>query len=47
MQDPRALTRVNFLRIFRLGQLTAEYLLHVQDRLVYDNHLLKVFKIVV
>ena len=30
------------MRIFRLGQLTAEYLLHVQDRLAYDNELLKV-----
>lgn len=41
-EDSRNLTEVNFMRIFRLGQLTAEYLLHVQDRLAYDNILLKV-----
>lgn len=41
-EDSRNLTEVNFMRIFRLGQLTAEYLLHVQDRLAYDNTLLKV-----
>ena len=40
-EDSRNLTEVNFMRIFRLGQLTAEYLLHVQDRLAYDNCLLK------
>ena len=41
-EDARNLTEINFMRIFRLGQLTAEYLLHVQDRLAYDNTLLKV-----
>lgn len=41
-EDSRNLTEINFMRIFRLGQLTAEYLLHVQDRLAYDNSLLKV-----
>lgn len=41
-EDARNLTEVNFVRIIRLGQLTAEYLLHVQDRLAYDNCLLKV-----
>ena len=40
-EDARNLTEINFMRIFRLGQLTAEYLLHVQDRLAYDNTLLK------
>ena len=36
------LTHLNFLRIFRLSQLTAEYLLHVQDHLAGENSHLKV-----
>ena len=34
--------QVNFLRIFRLGQLTAQYLLHVQDSLARDAARLRV-----
>ena len=36
------LLQVNFLRIFRLGQLTAQYLLHVQDSLAKDTARLRV-----
>lgn len=36
------LTHLNFLRIFRLSQLTAEYLLHVQDCLDVQNSKLRV-----
>ena len=34
--------QVNFIRIFRLGQLTAQYLLHVQDSLARDTVRLRV-----
>ena len=37
-----SLTETSFLRLFRLAQLTVEYLLHIQDRLVWENGLLKV-----
>ncbi|KAK9799385.1 hypothetical protein WJX73_009113 [Symbiochloris irregularis] len=36
-EGPGSLTRVNFLRIFRLAQLTSEYLLYVQDRLSQES----------
>ena len=39
---PHSLTETNFLRLFRLAQLTVEYLLHIQDRLVWETGLLKV-----
>ena len=42
-EDTCNLTDLNFLRIFRLSQLTAEYLLHVQDHLAQENSQLKVF----
>lgn len=41
-EGPGSLTRVNFMRIFRLSQLTAEYLLHVQDRLAAETSRLRV-----
>ena len=41
-EDTCNLTDLNFLRIFRLSQLTAEYLLHVQDKLAQENAQLKV-----
>ena len=41
-EGPGSLTRVNFSRIFRLAQLTAEYLLHVQDRLAQETDRLRV-----
>ena len=41
-EDTCNLTDLNFLRIFRLSQLTAEYLLHVQDHLAQENSRLKV-----
>ena len=41
-EDTCNLTHLNFLRIFRLSQLTAEYLLHVQDHLAQENSHLKV-----
>lgn len=41
-EDTCNLTNLNFLRIFRLSQLTAEYLLHVQDHLARENSHLKV-----
>ena len=41
-EDTCNLTDLNFLRIFRLSQLTAEYLLHVQDKLAQENTQLKV-----
>lgn len=41
-EDTCNLTDLNFLRIFRLSQLTAEYLLHVQDHLAQENSQLKV-----
>ena len=41
-EPPHSLTETNFLRLFRLAQLTAEYLLHIQDRLVWETGLLKV-----
>lgn len=41
-EDTCNLTDLNFLRIFRLSQLTAEYLLHVQDKLALENTQLKV-----
>ncbi|KAK9907534.1 hypothetical protein WJX75_005496 [Coccomyxa subellipsoidea] len=40
-EDPGSLSETNFLRLFRLAQLTVEYLLHIQDRLVWENGLLK------
>ncbi|KAA6429984.1 MAG: DAZ interacting 1-like [Trebouxia sp. A1-2] len=40
-EDTCNLTDLNFLRIFRLSQLTAEYLLHVQDHLARENSQLK------
>ena len=40
-EDTCNLTDLNFLRIFRLSQLTAEYLLHVQDKLAQENTQLK------
>ena len=43
-EDTCNLTDLNFLRIFRLSQLTAEYLLHVQDHLAQENSQLKVTK---
>ena len=43
-EDTCNLTDLNFLRIFRLSQLTAEYLLHVQDHLAQENSQLKVFR---
>ncbi len=39
---PHSLTETSFQRLFRLAQLTVEYLLHIQDRLVWENGLLKV-----
>lgn len=41
-EAPHSLSETNFTRLFRLAQLTVEYLLHVQDRLVWENGLLKV-----
>lgn len=41
-EGPGSLTRVNFLRIFRLAQLTSEYLLYVQDRLSQESTRLRV-----
>lgn len=41
-EDTRNLTEVNFIKIFRLGQLCSEYLLHVQDSLAFHNSQLKV-----
>ena len=41
-EAPQSLTETSFLRLFRLAQLTVEYLLHIQDRLVWENGLLKV-----
>lgn len=41
-EDTCNLTHLNFLRIFRLSQLAAEYLLHVQDHLAQENSHLKV-----
>jgi hypothetical protein len=41
-EDPAGLSDTNFTRLFRLAQLTCEYLLHIQDRLVWENGLLKV-----
>ena len=41
-EAPQTLTETSFLRLFRLAQLTVEYLLHIQDRLVWENGLLKV-----
>lgn len=41
-EGPGSLTRVNFIRIFRLSQLTVEYLLHVQDRLASEAVRLRV-----
>ena len=41
-EDTCNLTDLNFLRIFRISQLTAEYLLHVQDHLARENAQLKV-----
>ena len=41
-EDTHNLTDLNFLRIFRLSQLTAEYLLHVQEQLAQENVQLKV-----
>lgn len=41
-EDPCSLSQTNFLRLFRLAQLTVEYLLHIQDRLVWENGILKV-----
>lgn len=41
-EDTRNLTPLNFIRLFRVAQLTVEYLLFVQDRLAADNCVLKV-----
>ena len=41
-EESGSLSETNFLRLFRLAQLTVEYLLHIQDRLVWENGLLKV-----
>ncbi len=41
-ESPHSLTETNFLRLFRLAQLAVEYLLHIQDRLVWETGLLKV-----
>ena len=41
-ESPHSLTETNFQRLFRLAQLTVEYLLHIQDRLVWETGLLKV-----
>ncbi len=41
-EDTRNLNQLNFQRLLRLSQLATEYLLHVQDRLAYDNGKLKV-----
>lgn len=41
-EEPGSLSETNFLRLFRLAQLTVEYILHIQDRLVWENGLLKV-----
>jgi hypothetical protein len=43
-ENTRELTEVNFLRIFRLAQLVIEYLLHVQDTLASERHLLLAFE---
>ena len=40
-EEPGSLSETNFTRLFRLAQLTVEYLLHVQDRLVWETGLLK------
>ena len=40
-EAPGSLSETNFTRLFRLAQLTVEYLLHVQDRLVWEAGLLK------
>lgn len=42
-EDARNLTPLNFIKLFRLAQLTVEYLLFVQDRLAADNCVLKVW----
>lgn len=41
-EGPGELSDVSLRRLFRLAQLTAEYLLHVQDRLVWETGLLRV-----
>ena len=41
-EAPHRLTETSFLRLFRVAQRTGEYLLHIQDRLVWENGLLKV-----
>jgi hypothetical protein len=41
-EDPANLSDTNFTRLFRLAQLTVEYLLHIQDRLVWEIGLLRV-----
>ncbi len=46
-EAPHSLTETNFLRLFRLAQLTVEYLLHIQDRLVWETGLLKVLTLFV
>jgi len=40
-EEPGALSDVGLRRLFRLAQLTAEYLLHVQERLVWEAGLLR------
>jgi hypothetical protein len=35
-EDTRNLTPFNFIKLFRVAQLTVDYLLHVQDRLAAD-----------
>ena len=35
-EDARNLTPFNFIKLFRVAQLTVDYLLHVQDRLAAD-----------
>ena len=46
-EDTRNLNQLNFQRLLRLSQLATEYLLHVQDRLAYDNGKLKVTPVIV
>ena len=41
-EAPGALSELSLRRLFRLAQLTCEYLLHVQDCLVWEVGLLKV-----
>ena len=41
-EDARNLTPHNFIKLFRIAQLTVEYLLFVQDRLAGDNCAMKV-----